>query len=100
MTELNSLAPRTASPKRTPSENTIYRDTPFADQPASRTVSVRRPTRLRLAAPFLVQDEHASDGILLGLAALTLPAVVYSFAQLWSLLGGGSLQHAIRAFLP
>ena len=46
------------------------------------------------------EGEHFSDGILIALAALTLPAVVYSFAQLWSLLAGGSLTQAIRAFLP
>ena len=45
-------------------------------------------------------DERASDGILLGLAALMLPTVLYSLAQTLGLVSSGSLEHAIQAFLP
>ncbi len=95
MTSLDSSVLPAASAKRANSD-TIYRDTPLAVRTPGTTV---RPLRSSLFAP-VQQDERASDGILIGLAALTLPAVVYSFVQLWSLLAGGSLQHAIRAFLP
>ncbi len=95
MTSLDSYALATPSPKRAHS-NTIYRDTPLAVRTPGTVVRLRRSSLHVLVQ----QDERASDGILIGLAALTLPAVVYSFTQLWSLMAGGSLQHAIRAFLP
>ena len=95
MTEIDSHALRTASPSRV-NTNTIYRDTPLAVQAGA---TPARPLRSSLYA-LVQQDEHASNGILIGLAALTLPTVIYSFTQLWSLMAGGSLQQAIRAFLP
>ena len=95
MTELDSQAPRTNLPRRTASSTqpTIYRDTPFAGRPLTRPLRLPLPT-------LTLPEEHASNGILIGLAALTLPAVVYSFTQLWSLLAGGSLTHAVRLLLP
>ncbi len=95
MTPIHPYALPTASPKRAHA-HTIYRDTPLAVRPPGTVVRLRRSSLYALVQ----QDERASGGILLGLAALTLPVVVYSFTQLWSLLAGGSLQHAIRAFLP
>ena len=95
MTQLDSYALSTASPERA-HRNTIYRDTPLAVRTPGTVVRLRRSSLHALVQ----QDERASDGILVGLAALTLPVVVYSFTQLWSLLAGGSLQHAVRAFLP
>lgn len=97
MTELDSSAPGTFSPKRARATHTIYRDTPLANRAAR---AVTRPLRMRFSAPVVLPDERASGGILLALGALTLPVVAYSFTQLWSLLAGGSLAHAIRAFLP
>ena len=94
MTNIDSLAPRPMSPPRLPSA-TIYRDTPL-HLPRH---AAARPFRSSVRA--LVQsDERASDGILIGLAALMLPTVVYSLWQASSLVSGGSLEHAIRAFLP
>ncbi len=95
MTETESYALYTPTIRRA-HHTTIYRDTPLAVRTPGTVVRLRRSSLHALVQ----QDERASDGILIGLAALTLPAVVYSFTQLWSLLAGGSLQHAIRAFLP
>lgn len=95
MTTLTTYAPPIAAVKRA-NTDTIYRDAPLAGRTPGNRV---RPLRSSLFA--LVQaDERASDGMLVALGALTLPVVAYSFMQLWSLLAGGSLQHAIRAFLP
>lgn len=41
------------------------------------------------------------EGLLhLAFASLTLPALAYSFNQLWTLTSGDVLEHAVRAFLP
>ena len=94
MTKTNSYAPLPMSLPRAHSD-TIYRDTPFAVS----TTPFTRPRFPRLLAGVL-PEESVSDGILLGLAALLLPTVAYSFAQMWSLISGGSLEHAVRAFFP
>ena len=36
----------------------------------------------------------------IALAALALPAVAYSLSQLWTLVSGNHLDHAVRAFFP
>lgn len=76
--------------------DTIYRDTPFATTITTPATWRHFP---RLSAEAL-PGEKTSDGILLGLAALLLPTVAYSFAQMWSLVSGGALEHAVRAFFP
>ncbi len=96
MTELDSYVPRASTPTGTHA-NPIYRDQPLSLFRDGRTTI--RPVRFSLAAQGL-PNEHVSDGILVGLAALTLPVMAYSFVQLWSLLAGGSLNQAVRAFLP
>ena len=95
MTETESYALYTPTIRRA-HHTTIYRDTPLTVH-ARQTVV--RPIHSNLFA-LARQDERTSDGILIALAAVTLPTAVYSFAQLWSLLAGGSLEQAIRAFLP
>ncbi len=50
---------------------------------------------------MLVLPENPSGGrFLLGLLLLTIPAVIYSLAQMGSLVSGGSLDHAVRALMP
>lgn len=92
MTETNSYAPRLTSLPRAQS-NTIYRDTLLtaAGSPPS------RPTRSSIRA-LVAPDERISGGILIALAAVTLPAAIYSLAQLLNLIAGGSLEQAVRAF--
>ena len=94
MTEIDSYAPRALSPQRAQNP-TIYRDTLLAFQ-------IRQNTRpLRSSVRSLMQpSEWASDGILLGLAAMMVPVVVYSITQMMTLAAGGALDNAIRAFLP
>ena len=97
MTELDSHAPgRTSLPMRDHPFNTLYRDTPLTNPVVKRAIRPL-PMGSYLEVP---EGEHLSDGILIALAAATLPAVVYSFAQMWSLLAGGALTQAIRAFFP
>ena len=96
MTQFESYAPQLAATTRSPA-TTIFRDQPVPLFRNGRRVP--RIIRRSLAVQGL-PNEHVSDGILAGLAALTLPTMVYSFVQLWSLLAGGSLNHAVRAFLP
>ena len=96
MTEIDSHVPRASTTKRAHT-NTIYRDSSAARFPWGSTAV--RPGRFSLATQGL-PTEHVSDGILAGLAVLTVPALVYSFVQLWSLLAGGALNQAVRAFLP
>lgn len=64
--------------------------------------SPRQPLPMRASAParFDLADDHVSDGISLGLVALTLPAVAYAICQLWHLVGGETLTQAVRAFAP
>ena len=57
--------------------------------------------------PFRTPELYATDDsdrvaplLQIGLAALALPAVAYSLTQLWNLVSGDTLQHAIRAFYP
>ena len=57
--------------------------------------------------PFTTPELFATDDsdrvaplLQIALAALALPAVAYSLTQLWSLVSGDTLQHAIRAFYP
>ncbi len=45
-------------------------------------------------------DDRVSSGLALGLFAFTLPAVGYALLQLWHLVGGDTLNHAVRAFAP
>ena len=94
MTDTDTFTPSAPSLRRAHS-NTIYRDTP---QPHP-TPSLTRALRPRLRA-LTQPGDLVSDGILLGLAALMLPVLVYTFAQMGSLASSGSLEHAIRAFLP
>ena len=96
MTEIESYALYTPTIRRA-HNNTIYRDTPLPALNIGR--SAVRPRRSPFATLSL-PTEHVSDGILAGLTVLMVPAMVYSFVQLWSLLAGGSLNHAVRAFLP
>ena len=90
MTQLDSYVPRASTPARAHT-NTIYRDSLLPVFRGGRTGV--RPARFSLLAQGL-PNEHVSDGILAGLAVLTVPALVYSFVQLWSLLAGGSLNQA------
>ncbi len=90
MTQLDSHARRSLTQPRIPTP-TIYRDTLLSPWTTPARSSVRA-----LALP----DERVADGLMLGLGALTLPALVYSFFQLCGLVSGGSLEHAVRAFLP
>lgn len=94
MTESDTFTPR-AMPLPRAHSNTFYRDTP---QPSPvRSIVRALPPRLRdLAQP----GEFVSDGILLGLAALMVPVLVYSFAVMGSLASSGTLERAVRAFLP
>ena len=49
----------------------------------------------------LAFPEAPSGGrFLLGLLLLTIPAIIYSLAQMGSLVSGGSLDHAVRALMP
>ena len=94
MTELDSHAPRAMSAPRAQTP-TIYRDTllPIPARPDTRP--------LRSSVRSLVQpNEWVSDGILLGMAAMLAPVVVYTISQMLSLAAGGALDNAIRAFLP
>ena len=57
--------------------------------------------------PFTTPELFATDDsdrvaplLQIALAAMVLPAVAYSMTQLWSLVSGDTLQHAIRAFYP
>ena len=58
-------------------------------------------------SPFTTPELFATDDsdrvaplLQVALAALALPAVAYSLTQLWSLISGDTLLHAIRAFCP
>ena len=94
MTETDTFTPRDMSPLRAQS-NTIYRDTPQA-LPARTITGPLRSSVRELTQP----TEFASDGILLGLAVLMIPVLVYSFEQMGRLASSGSLEQAIHAFLP
>ena len=57
--------------------------------------------------PFTTPELFATDDsdrltplIQIALAALALPAIAYSLTQLWTLVSGDTLQHAVRAFYP
>ena len=43
-------------------------------------------------------EDRASQGMLIGLAAVTVPAAVYCLLQTWHLVGGDTLRQAIQAF--
>lgn len=94
MTTTDSFTSRLTPPTLAPS-TTIYRDTP---QPLPQRSVARsfRPSTRALALP----DERISDGLLLGMAAMMVPAVLYSIAQALDLIAGGSLDQAVRAFVP
>lgn len=94
MTKTNPSALPPVSPQRAYSD-TIYRDLPLMASTAPRIE--RHFPRVRAELP---PDERVSNGILLGLGALLPPTVAYSFAQMWNLVSGGTLEHAIRAFFP
>ncbi len=94
MTELDSHATRTTSSPHSHSL-TIYRDTPLN---YTGTHAARLPQPGIYTPAHL--DEHASSWILLGFAALTFPTVVYSLTQMLNFVSAGSLEHAVRAFLP
>ena len=99
MTETETYALYTPTIRRATAK-TICRDSPLPSIAVAGTGGgTLRSNRNTLFAP-LQTDERASDGILAGLAVLTLPVVAYSFMQLWSLMAGGSLAHAVRAFFP
>ena len=57
--------------------------------------------------PFTTPELFATDDsdrvaplFQIALAALALPAVAYSLTQLWTLMSGDTLNHAVRAFYP
>ena len=94
MTNIDSYAPRFLPLPRAHSL-TIY-----LNSPSTRRSGGLDPQPNRSSVRALVsKSEHTGNGLLVGLAALTVPAVVYSLAQLCSLVSGGSLEHAVRAFL-
>ena len=47
---------------------------------------------------FVLPEDRISHGLSLGLIAFTLPTVGYAFYQLWHLVGGETLTHAVQAF--
>ena len=99
MTNLQPYASRLTTLPRAHSAHslTIFLDRPSTQRTAG--VPATRPSRSSLRAPT-TPDAGAGNGILFGLAALTVPAVIYSLVQLAGLVGGGTLDHAVRAFLP
>ncbi len=50
--------------------------------------------------PLVPAEDRVTQGMLLGLIAVTIPAAVYSLVQVWNLVGSGTLQHAVQAFVP
>ena len=83
-----------------------------AHRPVSSTVAAAHHTihrdialdhRTSFTMPGLLatdDSDRVAPLLQLALAALALPAVAYSMTQLWSLVSGDTLQHAIRAFYP
>lgn len=96
MTETQSFALLQASEKSARSDrfqdashHTIYRDAPLSE------------------APFSQSDLYATDDsdrvaplLQIGLAALLLPTLAYAWSVLGGLIATGTLEKAIRAFLP
>lgn len=54
----------------------------------------------RFTLPRVLADDRADNGMLLGLLAATVPAVVYAMLQAWNLAGSDALVQAVRAFIP
>lgn len=67
----------------------LHRDIAFVSEPFTRPEI------------FATDDSSQVSSLLqIALAALTLPAIAYSFSQMWSLMSGDTLLHAIRAIVP
>ena len=73
----------------TPISHTIHRDIALSDTPFTTPELFATDDSDRIAPLFQI-----------ALAALALPAVAYSLTQLWNLVSGNTLDHAIRAFFP
>ena len=83
-TSANHLASYAAQPL-----HTIHRDIALGDAPFTAPELFATDDSDRVAPLFQI-----------ALAALALPAVAYSLTQLWHLISGNTLDHAIRAFFP
>ena len=57
-------------------------------------------TALHYDHVLTLPDDRSGGWLLFGLSLLTIPATLYSLTQMWSLISSGSLDHAIRAFVP
>ena len=93
MTDTLSFSPRLfpASPVR-------------SNLPSSFLVPARRslrpaPLPARSTLPRVPAEDCVSQGLLLGLVAITLPAVAYSLLQAWNLANGDVLARAVHAFV-
>ncbi len=69
---------------------------------AQQTRRPDRPSSLQptQTLPLIPAEDRVSQGMLLGLIAVTIPAAVYSLVQVWNLVGSGTLHHAVQAFIP
>ena len=96
MTETYPYALPLMNEPRTPSKNLTNLRPSLLARPGT---PAPRPARASAQA-LTLSHPHADGQILFGLGVLIIPAIAYSMMQMWSLVSGGSLDHAIRAFLP
>ena len=94
MTDILSFSPRLlpASPVRSELPASFI---PSTHRPLRPSPTPVHPTFQRVPA-----EDRFSQSLLLGLFAVTLPAIAYSLLQAWNLASGDVLMRAVRAFVP
>ena len=94
MIDTISFSPRLfpASPIRSDLKTALTLPTPRIPLPS--------PGPTHLALPRVPTEDRANRGMMLGLVAATVPAVVYALLQTWNLASSDALIQAVRAFVP
>ena len=93
---INTTTALSAGTLRSNTQASIYRDRPLSTSDHAALPFFKS----RVSRFVLPGNDLAEQALFATLAVLTLPMIAYCSTQLWSLLSGGSLDQAVRAFMP